>query len=156
MIISKKFHRTHSISPSADLFHSCKYTVKGLTSVSHTYVIISLFYLCYISRPAPFCMGEYQAIFIRCIYSCCISLTPKWQCTVDQNRKKHRMNSHPIIHCPTSEGVSEVSGTSEQANGRASGPVLQSVILLVLVHSPGAGFWGGERADECSGCQEAQ
>ena len=27
--------------------------------------------------------------------------------------KKHRQNSHPIIHCPTSEGVSEVS---ERAN----------------------------------------
>ena len=30
--------------------------------------------------------------------------------------KKHR----PIIHCPTSKGVSEVSGASERANGRAS------------------------------------
>ena len=28
-------------------------------------------------------------------------------------KKKHRQNSHPIIHCPTSEGVSEVS---ERAN----------------------------------------
>ena len=27
------------------------------------------------------------------------------------------------------------SGVSEQANGRASGPVLQSVILVVLAHS---------------------
>ena len=26
-----------------------------------------------------------------------------------ENRKKHRQNSHPIIHCPTTEGVSEVS-----------------------------------------------
>ena len=26
-----------------------------------------------------------------------------------KKEKKHRMNSHPIIHCPTSEGVSEVS-----------------------------------------------
>jgi len=26
-----------------------------------------------------------------------------------EKRKKHRQNSHPIIHCPTSEGVSEVS-----------------------------------------------
>ena len=31
------------------------------------------------------------------------------QCTMGQNRKKHRMNSHLIIHCPTSSGVSEVS-----------------------------------------------
>ena len=34
-------------------------------------------------------------------------------CTVGQNRKKHRINAHPIIHCPTSEEVSEVS---ERAN----------------------------------------
>ena len=33
--------------------------------------------------------------------------------TMVKNRKKHRQNSHPIIHCPTSEGVSEVS---ERAN----------------------------------------
>ena len=26
-----------------------------------------------------------------------------------ENRKKHRQNSHPMIHCPMSEGVSEVS-----------------------------------------------
>ena len=29
--------------------------------------------------------------------------------TMVENRKKHRKNSHLIIHCPTSEGVSEVS-----------------------------------------------
>ena len=52
-----------------------------------------------------------------------------------ENRKKHRQNSHPIIHCPTNEGVSEVSGASERANGRASGPVLQSVFLAVIDHS---------------------
>ena len=39
------------------------------------------------------------------------------------------------IHFPTSEGVSEVSGVSERANGRASDPVLQSVFLAVLDHS---------------------
>ena len=64
--------------------------------------------------------------------------------TMGQNREKHRINSHPIIHCPTNEGVSEVSraeqaqrvsGASEQANGRASGPVLQSVFLALLAHS---------------------
>ena len=33
--------------------------------------------------------------------------------TMVENRKKHRQNCHPIIHCPTSEGVSEVS---ERAN----------------------------------------
>ena len=31
-----------------------------------------------------------------------------------ENGKKHRQNSHLIIHCPTSKGVSEVSeGVSE-------------------------------------------
>ena len=29
--------------------------------------------------------------------------------------KKHRINSYPIIHCPTSEGVSEVSGRVKQS-----------------------------------------
>ena len=41
---------------------------------------------------------------------------PAWsssQHTMGQNRKKHRINSHPINPCPTSEGVSEVS---ERAN----------------------------------------
>ena len=52
--------------------------------------------------------------------------------TVVENGKKHRQNSHLIIHCPTSEGVSKVS---ERANGRASGPVLQSVFLAVFDHS---------------------
>ena len=33
--------------------------------------------------------------------------------TMVENRKKHRQNSHSIIHCPTSEEVSEVS---ERAN----------------------------------------
>ena len=32
-----------------------------------------------------------------------------------ENRKKHRQNSHPIIHCPTSEGVSEVSERVSEA-----------------------------------------
>ena len=35
--------------------------------------------------------------------------------TVGQNRESHRINSHPIIHFPTSEGVSEVS---ERSGGR--------------------------------------
>ena len=39
------------------------------------------------------------------------------------------------IHFPTSEGVSEVSGASERANGRASGPVLTSLFLFVPDHS---------------------
>ena len=65
-----------------------------------------------------------------------------------ENRKKHRQNSHLIIDCPTSEGVSKVSGASERANGRASGPVLQSVFLAVIVHSGrvescGRKKWGG-------------
>ena len=33
--------------------------------------------------------------------------------TMVEYRKKHRQNSYPIIHCPMSEGVSEVS---ERAN----------------------------------------
>ena len=36
--------------------------------------------------------------------------------TMGQNRKKHRLNSHLIIHCPTTKGVSEViavEGASE-------------------------------------------
>ena len=68
--------------------------------------------------------------------------------------RKNRLNSHPIIHFPTSEGVSEVSersgwrersqqsgaskrmsGASEQANGRASGPVLTSVFFFIFDHS---------------------
>ena len=52
--------------------------------------------------------------------------------TLVENWKKYRQNSHLINHCPTSEGVSEVS---ERANGRASGPVLQSVFLAVIDHS---------------------
>ena len=45
--------------------------------------------------------------------------------------KKHRINSHPIIHCPTSEGV---SGANEQANERASSPVLYCGFLVILAH----------------------
>ena len=37
--------------------------------------------------------------------------------TMVENRIKHRQNSHLIIHCPTSEGVSEVS---ERASKRVS------------------------------------
>ena len=49
-------------------------------------------------------------------------------------KKKH--NRHPIIHCPTSEEVSEgVSGVSEQVDRRASGPVLQSGFLVDLAQS---------------------
>ena len=55
--------------------------------------------------------------------------------TMVENRKKHRQNSHSIFHCPTIEGVSEVSGASKRANGRASGPVLQSVFLAVIDQS---------------------
>ena len=35
-------------------------------------------------------------------------------CTMGQNRKKHRLNSIPIIHCPTNEGVSEQTSEWEQ------------------------------------------
>ena len=77
---------------------------------------------------------------------------------VKKGKKKHRIKSHPIIHCFTSEVVSEVSeltsersgvceqskqcgvnkrvsGASEQGNGRASGPVLMSLYLFVPDHS---------------------
>ena len=37
--------------------------------------------------------------------------------TMVENRKKHRQNNHPIIHCPTSEGVSEVSERVSAAEG---------------------------------------
>ena len=40
-----------------------------------------------------------------------------------QNRKKHRKNSHLIIHCPTSEGVSEVSEGVSEVSERASNRV---------------------------------
>ena len=58
--------------------------------------------------------------------------------TMVENGKKNRQNSHLIIHCPTSEGVSEVSersggrerseqsgvsGASERASGGVNGPV---------------------------------
>ena len=41
-----------------------------------------------------------------------------------ENGKKHRQNSHPIIHFPTSEGVSEVSERVSVAEGasEASSP----------------------------------
>ena len=42
-----------------------------------------------------------------------ISKQQKERGTMVKNRKKHRQNSHLIIHFPTSEGVSEVS---ERAN----------------------------------------
>ena len=41
------------------------------------------------------------------------SLTGKQHGTMVENGEKHGQNSHSIIHCPTSEGVSEVS---ERAN----------------------------------------
>jgi len=70
-----------------------------------------------------------------------------------ENRKKHRQNSHPIIHCPTSKGVSEVServsGANEGANGQASGPVLQSVFLAVIDHSGKSVFIPQSHTDSC-------
>ena len=40
----------------------------------------------------------------------------KGKCTVGQN-KKHRINSHIIIHFPTSKGVSEVSERASERKG---------------------------------------
>ena len=52
-------------------------------------------------------------------------------CTMVQNRKKkHRLNSHPIIHCPTGLFVSEVSGADKRTNGQASDPVLTYGFLI--------------------------
>ena len=39
----------------------------------------------------------------------------KLDSTLVQNRRKHRNNSHPIIQCPTSEGVSKVSKRASAA-----------------------------------------
>ena len=74
-----------------------------------------------------------------------------------QQKKKHSKNSHSIIYFPTSSGMSErsiayersiacerseqcvaserVIGENDRANGRASGPVLQSGLLVILDHS---------------------
>ena len=45
--------------------------------------------------------------------------------TMVENGKKHRQNCHPIIHCPTSEGVSEVSERCE-GEGRKGGAKKES------------------------------
>ena len=58
-----------------------------------------------------------------------------------QNRQKHKLNSHLNIHCPTSEGVSEVSGASERANRQVSDPVLPSEYLVVLAHSANMNYF---------------
>ena len=42
--------------------------------------------------------------------------------TMVENRKKHRQNCHPIIHCPTSEGVSEVSAAEGASEASSSEP----------------------------------
>ena len=39
---------------------------------------------------------------------------------VENRKKKHRQKSHPIIHCPTSEGVSEVSEGVSEVSERAN------------------------------------
>ena len=75
-------------------------------------------------------------------------LCPFHRSAMVENGKKIQINSHPIIYCPTSSGVSEVSarakravrskrtsdGERERVNRRASGPVLQSVFLIDLDH----------------------
>ena len=101
-----------------------------------------------------------------------------------QNRKKLRKKSYLIIHIPTSSRVSEVSerseraservsaaeraseasraeqaqrvsGASERANGRASGPVLTSLFFFVPDHCVMivGGSWCVEWVDvsECGG-----
>ena len=74
----------------------------------------------------------------------------KYPCTMGQNRKKHRVNNHVprerewvkwvsaaerAREASRAKQAQRVSGASEQANGRASGPVLQSVFLVILAHS---------------------
>ena len=44
------------------------------------------------------------------------------------------------------EQANKVSGVSERANGRASGPVLHSVFLVVLAHSEGKKKNWGKKA----------
>ena len=52
--------------------------------------------------------------------------------------KKHRQNSHPIIHCPMSEGISEVS---ERANERTDERVTQYFSLYSWLFSTKVGSW---------------
>ena len=66
------------------------------------------------------------------------------------------------IHFPTSEGVSEVSGASERASGRASDPVLTSRFLVDPDHSAAAAAdatedqstKNGAKADGGSSCRK--
>ena len=57
--------------------------------------------------------------------------------TMIENRKKHRQNSHPIIHYPTSEGVSEVSERVSAAEGASEASSPEQ-----------ANKWASERANE--------
>ena len=71
----------------------------------------------------------------------------RYRCTMVENRKKHKQNSHPIIHFPTSQGVSQVSEQASGASGRAvrasewtsewtsEWPHYCSLFLAVLHHS---------------------
>ena len=45
--------------------------------------------------------------------------------TMGQNREKHRINSYPIIHCPTSKEVSEVSEQASATEGASEGSSLE-------------------------------
>ena len=94
---------------------------------------------------------DYELIFKgRCLMA---ELATKWrgECTMGQNQV---VLKHWIIHCPTSEGVSEMSewvrersrareqsqqgGASKRVSGpskRASGPLLQSGFLVMLANS---------------------
>ena len=69
----------------------------------------------------------YVCCSVYCCGVCCVSVASLlmknslcrhciYRGTEGQNREKHRMNTHPIIHCPTSKGVSEMS---ERASKRA-------------------------------------
>ena len=68
-----------------------------------------------------------------------------------QNREKHRINSHPIIHCPTregvSEGVSKASVRAKQASERVSAAERASKASRVEQANKWA-VWAKERKNE--------
>ena len=83
-----------------------------------------------------------------------------------ENGKKHRIISHPIIHFPTSEGVSEVSSVEqanecmaqanecvEQANKRMDKRVAQYSNLYFWLFWPTAP-WNEEYGDQLRGASE--
>ena len=59
-----------------------------------------------------------------------------------ENRKKHRQNRHPIIDCPTSEGVSKVSErASERSRAREGREQCKASSAKRAVRSKGTSEW---------------